>query len=91
MTKRWRISISGRVQGVFYRKSTLEKASGLELTGWVKNEADGSVLCEAQGEPGILEVFHHWLKKGPPLSRVDKTVVEEIPVVQGEPGFSITH
>jgi len=43
------ITVTGIVQGVFYRMSTLKKAKSLEIKGWVKNSPDGSVLIRAEG------------------------------------------
>ncbi len=40
----FRIKVTGRVQGVFFRASTKEKAEELGINGWVRNEPDGSVL-----------------------------------------------
>ncbi|MCB0783112.1 MAG: acylphosphatase, partial [Flavobacteriales bacterium] len=46
-----RMVVRGRVQGVWYRKHTREKALELGLRGWVMNQPDGSVLVEAEGDP----------------------------------------
>jgi len=72
-----RIRILGKVQGVFFRKSTLDKARELSLRGWVKNETDGSVLVEIEGTPEALAVMEDWLQTGPKGARVKETVVEE--------------
>lgn len=66
-----RIIIFGRVQGVFFRKSTKEKADELGVLGWVRNDSDGSVEIMAVGEKEILEKFIKWCKKGPPLAKVE--------------------
>ena len=87
--RRVRVTVRGRVQGVGYRASTVYEASRLRLTGWVKNQADGSVLLEAQGERvGELEA---WCRHGPPAARVTAIDVEELPAVDGEHGFDIRH
>lgn len=72
-------NIQGRVQGVYFRKYTCKKAIELNITGWVQNEADGSVSLEAFGNPHDLELFSNWLKKGPTLARVDKADIHSIP------------
>ena len=48
------LRIYGTVQGVFFRQSTQEKAQELNLTGFVRNERDGSVYVEAEGDPPSL-------------------------------------
>jgi len=70
--KHYRIRVSGKVQGVFYRASTQEKAQVLNLSGWVKNEADGSVSIEAEGSEANLEQLLEWCRSGPPRATVDQ-------------------
>ena len=85
--KRVRIIISGEVQGVFFRKSALEKANELGLSGWVKNSGN-SVLAEAEGEPAKIEQFITWCYRGPDAAVV--TGVEtQIILAEGEHGFII--
>lgn len=69
------IVVTGRVQGVFYRKSAKEKALSLGLTGEVKNQPDGSVAIIASGVPETLEQFVDWCKQGPPRAIVDRVSV----------------
>ena len=76
MVRRVRMRISGRVQGVFYRKSTEEKARALGLSGWVRNMPDGSVETFAVGDQALLEAFIAWCKDGPPMARVDEVALE---------------
>ena len=85
---RLRIRVEGRVQGVFYRASTQSKALELGLTGWVKNEADGSVLMEIQGSKEAIDKMVKWCHDGPIMSRVDNLVQEEI-APESTPGFEI--
>lgn len=59
------VRVSGKVQGVGYRSATMEKAQNLKLKGWVKNEADGSVSLEAEGEKGAIDELIKWLAIGP--------------------------
>lgn len=65
------VFISGRVQGVFFRKWVKEKAEELGLTGWVKNLEDGRVEIVAEGEKENLTKFIELIKKGPRLAKVD--------------------
>ncbi len=76
--------ISGKVQGVFFRKHTQEQACQLGLHGWVKNLLDGKVEVKAFGETEQLEKLHQWLNQGPRLARVDSVIVETIPFETGE-------
>ncbi|HRW99480.1 MAG TPA: acylphosphatase [Cyclobacteriaceae bacterium] len=71
------IRVTGKVQGVFYRASTRDKARSLGLCGFVKNEDDGSVYIEAEGDKEKLDQFVNWCKQGPPNARVDKVEVAE--------------
>lgn len=64
--------IHGKVQGVWYRKSCQAKAQELGLTGFVKNQADGSVYCEVEGDVEQLMAMVDWCKKGPKLASVEK-------------------
>lgn len=63
--------VSGRVQGVFYRKNTEEQARSLGLTGWVRNLDDGRVEVLAEGSKDKLERLLEWCHKGPAKARVD--------------------
>ena len=62
--------ISGRVQGVFYRRNAMQEAKGLGLTGWVRNLPDRRVEAVAEGAEGDVEDFIRWCQKGPPLAIV---------------------
>ena len=80
--------IRGRVQGVWFRKSTEEKARELGLSGWVRNLSDGRVELMAQGDrAGELQV---WVEKGgPPTARVDSVEEGHAPKQTLVPGFAI--
>ena len=66
----WKISVIGKVQGVWFRKSTQHEARKLGLTGFVKNEKDGSVYIEVEGEESALKTFIGWCSCGPELANV---------------------
>ncbi len=68
----------GRVQGVWFRASTAERAAALGLTGSAENLPDGSVLVHAAGPPAALDALVEWLHRGPPMARVEAVEVEEI-------------
>ncbi len=71
MTASYRFKVNGRVQGVFFRKSTAETATRLGLSGWVRNCPDGSVEGHASGTSDAVEQLRKWLHQGPPTARVD--------------------
>lgn len=71
-----RAAASGLVQGVGYRYFIQRTAVSMHLTGFVKNQADRSVLVEAQGQEKMLERFILAMKQGPELSVVEKVKVE---------------
>jgi acylphosphatase len=85
--KRVRITISGEVQGVFFRKSALEKATELGLAGWVKNSGNG-VLTEAEGEPISVEKYITWCYRGPEAAVVTGVETQNV-AVEGDQGFII--
>lgn len=72
-----RIKVIGKVQGVFFRKSTQEKAGQNNIAGWVKNEPDGTVLVELEGMPREVEEMEKWLSLGPEKAVVDELIIEE--------------
>lgn len=86
--KRYIIRVSGKVQGVFFRVSTKENADHLGLNGIVRNEPDGSVYVEAEGQSVSLEAFAAWCKKGPNRAQVVTFVMEEADP-KGYVGFTI--
>ena len=59
------VYVHGRVQGVFFRATTRDKARSLGIKGWVKNCPDGSVEAVFEGEKDIVETIVNWCKKGP--------------------------
>jgi len=70
-----KIEVTGRVQGVFFRKSTKEKADALGIQGFVENCTDGSVYIEAEGNIEALEAFIQWCQQGSELAKVKDVVV----------------
>lgn len=78
MIKSFAIHISGRVQGVFFRASAKEKADTLGVKGFVRNEPDGSVFIQAEGEENAVIDFIDWCKHGPPQAKVERCDIKEI-------------
>ena len=74
--KHYTIIVSGKVQGVFFRSGTQEQANRLNIRGWVRNEADGSVRIEAEGEEADLRQLIDWCHRGPLLARVENVTTE---------------
>ena len=72
-----KIRVTGKVQGVFFRASTQEKAKSLHLCGWVRNESDGSVLIHAEGDKAAIQELLDWCHQGPPQASVQAVQVEE--------------
>jgi len=72
-----RFLVSGRVQGVFYRASTRNKAEQLQLYGFVRNLPDGRVEVLACGDDTSLVTLQDWLWQGPPGARVDDVAAEQ--------------
>lgn len=75
--KRVSINVSGKVQGVFFRASAKEKADELQISGHARNNEDGSVSIEAEGEDDSIRQFVAWCHKGPRLSIVEHCDVED--------------
>ena len=72
MIKTLHIFVEGRVQGVYYRASTKQKAIKLQLKGWVRNLSDGRVEIMAQGEQKQLDELVNWCYQGSKYSLVTK-------------------
>ena len=73
----YNITVSGLVQGVWFRKYAKDKAVELGIKGFVKNNIDSKVYIEAEGDLLKLNIFLEWLKVGSPMaivSSVDYTV-----------------
>ena len=91
--KRLRLRFVGQVQGVGFRWTSANVARELGLTGWVRNELDGSVTAEIQGEPShVGAFFSHMLDayRHRPIRYV-VSQRDEIPVVAGERRFEVRY
>lgn len=86
----YHITVSGKVQGVWFRKYTREKALELGLVGYVMNLANSDVYIEVQGEPNTLVRFKIWLKEeGSPLCHVTRIQVKEVEASTAFTSFTI--
>jgi acylphosphatase len=88
--KRIHAVVHGRVQGVFFRKTTCQQANALGLSGWVRNLANGAVETEFQGEGETVARMLDWLAQGPSRSNVTRVESREKDPVSGESEFVIT-
>lgn len=68
--------ISGRVQGVFFRANTKQKAQKLGLMGWVKNTPDGKVEAVAEGDQEAIQRLIEWAKQGPAVAEVEQVDID---------------
>lgn len=83
-----RFTVTGRVQGVFFRAATRERADALGIDGWVRNLADGNVELVARGHPEAIESLAAWLWDGPDAAKVSGVTLEEWSG-DPEPGFRV--
>ncbi|MBU1185208.1 MAG: acylphosphatase [Proteobacteria bacterium] len=91
MKKRFRVQISGRVQGVFFRANTWKTARSLGLSGWVRNLPDGRVEAVFEGEKDAAKKMLDWCRTGTPPARVDHLEFEEEAPGAGFTDFEITY
>lgn len=70
------IRVSGRVQGVFFRQSAKQKAVELDVVGFARNDPDGTVTIEVEGNPDALDTLVAWCHEGPTYAKVERVVVE---------------
>lgn len=83
-----RAVVRGRVQGVWFRNSTLRRAEDLGVTGWVRNLPDGSVAVHAEGDRLAVDRLVAFLGDGPPRARVDGVELKRAGI-EGHTRFSI--
>ncbi len=70
--------VSGRVQGVWFRGSTRQRARASQITGWARNLPDGRVEVLLCGEEAAVRALEAWLRRGPPAARVDRVQLESV-------------
>jgi acylphosphatase len=82
------VVVSGRVQGVWYRRSCQERAVAAGLAGWVRNRREGTVEAVLEGGRDDVDAVLAWMAEGPPGAVVTNVQLEdEAPV--GESGFHV--
>jgi len=82
------VHVTGRVQGVWFRAWTRERAQELGVSGWVRNRSDGSVEAVVSGPCEAVEALIAALHEGPPAAEVEDVRVTETETPT-EPGFRI--
>jgi acylphosphatase len=87
--KRVKMNIIGDVQGVFFRHFAKREADSLSLTGWCRNESDGSVFAVVEGEEKHVDKFVRWAKEGSDLATVENLEVTEEKYTGDEKAFEI--
>ena len=85
---RKRVTVHGRVQGVFFRDSARERAEAHGVAGWARNMPDGSVEAVLEGEPEAVERVVRFLQSGPSHADVERVEVEDEDP-EGLSGFSV--
>lgn len=78
--KAYHLKIHGLVQGVFFRKHTLEKAREYGISGFVRNCDDGTVEVHAEGNEQQIRLLVEWCHRGPEKSKVDRVDIHERPL-----------
>jgi len=89
MAKHITAHVTGKVQGVFFRDATREYAEDQGLCGMVRNEPDGSVYLEAEGDSEKIDAFVQWLKEGPSSAEVENVKIDDEGSPKGFKNFAI--
>jgi acylphosphatase len=87
--KRVRVVVTGDVQGVGFRASCARQANALGMTGWVRNEWDGSVEALFEGAAAVVDAMVAWCHDGPPMAHVTGVEVSTPPDALPERGFRV--
>ena len=86
-----KIRVNGKVQGVWFRAFTRDRATELGLTGWVQNETDGTVYLEVEGNKPKLELLMNELRSGPGRSFVEDVEADWTPAEDKWKEFNIRY
>ena len=77
MPKAVTVKVTGRVQGVSFRWYAVQEAERLGVTGWVRNEPDGSVAAHLEGEDSAVDAMVEWCGRGPSYASIRHVAVTE--------------
>lgn len=83
-----RVLISGRVQGVFFRQWTRDRAARLGVKGWVRNRYGGDVEGHFEGPEAAVDALIELCRDGPPAAIVERLDVEPAGAA-GAAGFTV--
>jgi acylphosphatase len=84
------VTVTGRVQGVSFRWYAVQEAAKLGVTGWVRNEPDGSVAGHFEGDADAVEAMVDWWREGPGPARVQR-VARRDGAVTGARSFEVRY
>ncbi len=85
-----RLRAHGRVQGVFFRDSMRAEAERLGVSGWVRNDPDGTVEALVSGEPAAVDALVAWAHDGPAGARVERLDATDEPLAgDAPPSFEV--
>ena len=84
------VSVTGRVQGVFFRNWLREQAEELGVTGWVRNCPDGRLDAHVEGEDAAVQQIVERMRRGPPAARVEDVHLWEVELFDFE-DFEVRH
>ncbi|OPZ71238.1 MAG: Acylphosphatase [Firmicutes bacterium ADurb.Bin456] len=82
------VAIKGRVQGVYFRSETRERAIGLGVRGWVRNRGDGAVEGVFEGERESVEKLVDWCRQGPSGAKVTEVQAQWVELLDNTSDFS---
>ena len=85
------VRVTGRVQGVWFRQSTKQVADQFGVTGWVRNNLDGSVSAIIEGDKAAVQSVVDWCQRGPKMARVEELEVEWQPATGEFEQFQVAH
>ena len=85
---RRRYQVYGRVQGVGFRYTVMQAANALGLTGWVRNERDGTVTTELQGTEEAMDKLWEMVRRGS-FIRIDRYEMTDLAVDKAERSFQV--
>lgn len=83
-----KLTLYGQVQGVFFRQTAKQQADQRNLTGHIRNNPDGSVTLQVEGDSTGINEFIDWCKLGPKDAQVEKIEIEDSSPTN-ETGFSV--
>ncbi|MEA2055992.1 MAG: acylphosphatase [Candidatus Thermoplasmatota archaeon] len=85
------VRISGRVQGVWFRANTKQKAEQLGVTGWIRNTSNGCIEAIFEGDENMVKEMLDWCNHGPAQAKVENVEIKNQPVTNAFDGFAIKY